>query len=162
MSFADILKKLFGSKAERDLKAVKPILEKVLAAYDRIDKLSVDELREASGKLRERVAAAIEADEKRIAEIKAELEKELPIAEKEKLASEADTLEKNIDDTIEAVLNEILPDAFAIMKSTARRFAQNSEIRVKATDFDRKLSSQKDFVHIERDEAVWKNSWTAG
>ena len=162
MSFADILKKLFGSKAERDLKAVKPILEKVLAAYDRIDKLSVDELREASGKLRERVAAAIEADEKRIAEIKAELEKELPIAEKEKLASEADTLEKNIDDTIEAVLNEILPDAFAIMKSTARRFAQNSEIRVKATDFDRKLSSQKDFVHIEGDEAVWKNSWTAG
>ena len=118
MSFADILKKLFGSKAERDLKAVKPILEKVLAAYDRIDKLSVDELREASGKLRELVAAAIEADEKRIAEIKAELEKELPIAEKEKLASEADTLEKNIDDTIEAVLNEILPDAFAIMKST--------------------------------------------
>ena len=162
MSFADILKKLFGSKSERDLKAVKPILDKVLAAYERIDRLTVDELREASAALKERVAAAIASDEARIAQIKEEMDKDLPVQEKEKLASEADTLEKNIDDTIEKVLNEILPDAFAIMKSTARRFAENSEIRVKASDFDRKLSSQKDFVSIDGDEAVWKNSWMAG
>ena len=162
MSFADILKKLFGSKSERDLKAVRPILEKVLAAYERIDRLTVDELREASAALKERVAAAIASDEARIAQIKEEMDKDLPVQEKEKLASEADTLEKNIDDTIEKVLNEILPDAFAIMKSTARRFAENSEIRVKASDFDRKLSSQKDFVSIDGDEAVWKNSWMAG
>ena len=162
MSFADILKKLFGSKSERDLKAVRPILDKVLAAYERIDRLTVDELREASAALKERVAAAIASDEARIAQIKEEMDKDLPVKEKEKLASEADTLEKNIDDTIEKVLNEILPDAFAIMKSTARRFAENSEIRVKASDFDRKLSSQKDFVSIDGDEAVWKNSWMAG
>ena len=162
MSVANILKKMFGTKAERDLKAIKPILEKVLAAYDRIDRLSVDELRAESAGLRKRIASAIEADEARIADIKLELEQELPVAEKEKLASEADALEKNIDNTIEDVLNEILPDAFAIMKSTARRFTQNSEVRVKATDFDRKLSTTKDFVRIEGDEAVWKNSWMAG
>ena len=162
MSFADILKKLFGSKSERDLKAVRPILDKVLAAYERIDRLTVDELREASAALKERVAAAMASDEARIAQIKEEMDKDLPVKEKEKLASEADTLEKNIDDTIEKVLNEILPDAFAIMKSTARRFAENSEIRVKASDFDRKLSSQKDFVSIDGDYALVDVTWDDG
>lgn len=162
MSFADILKKLFGSKADRDLKAVKPILEKVLAAYGRIDKLSVDELREESAALRKRIADAIAADEARIAEIRLEMEGELPVSQKEKLASESDSLVRRIDETIESVLNEILPEAFAIMKSTARRFKENGTIRVRATDFDRALSATKDFVSIEGDEAVWKNSWTAG
>lgn len=162
MSFADILKKLFGSKAERDLKAVKPILDKVLAAYERIDKLSTEELRAASAGLRDKIRAAIEPDEKRIEEIRLEMEGNIGIQQKEKLASESDSLVKRIDDTIEEVLNEILPEAFAIMKSTARRFAQNETIRVSATDFDRKLSVTKDFVTIEGDQAVWKNSWLAG
>lgn len=153
---------MFGSKAERDLKAIKPILDKVLAAYDRIDKLTVDQLREESAALRRKIAEAIAADESRIKEIKLELEKDLPINQKESLAKESDELEKKVDDTIESVLNEILPDAFAIVKSTARRFKESPEIRVKATDFDRYLSTTKDFVTIDGDTAVWKNSWVAG
>ena len=162
MSFTDVFKKIFGTKADRDLKALKPRLNEVLEAYKTIDLLSDDQLRERSQALKDRIQAAIAADEARIAQIKEDLEKDIPLEEKEKLATEADKLVKKVDETIEKVLDEILPEAFAIMKSTARRFKENPVIRVKATQFDRDLSATKEFVTIEGDYAVWQNHWLAG
>ena len=162
MSFTDVFKKIFGTKAERDLKALKPMLNKVLEAYESIDKLTDDQLREKCQSLKDKIQAAIAADEARIAEIKVELEKDIALSQKEALATEQDKLVKKVDEIIENVLNEILPDAFAIMKSTARRFKENPEIRVKATDFDRTLSTTKEFVTIDGDYAIWQNHWMAG
>ena len=162
MSFTDVFKKIFGTKADRDMKALRPTLDKVLEAYKSIDQLSDDELRARCQELKDRIREAIAADEARVAEIKAELEKDIPVTQKEALATEQDKLVKKIDEAIEKVLDEILPDAFAIMKSTARRFKENPEIRVKATDFDRQLSTVKEFVSIDGDYAVWQNHWIAG
>ncbi len=162
MSFTDVFKKIFGTKADRDMKAIRPMLDKVLAAYENIDKLTDDQLREKCQSLKDLIQSRIAGEETRIAEIKAELETELPLSQKEKLATEADRLVKEVDKKIEVVLEEILPEAFAIMKSTARRFKENSTIRVKATDFDRNLSATKEFVTIEGDYAVWQNHWMAG
>ena len=162
MSFTDVFKKIFGTKADRDMKAIKPTLDKVLEAYKTIDQLSDDQLRDKCQALKDKIQAAIATDEARVAQIKVELEKEIPLSQKEALATEQDKLVKKIDETIEKVLDEILPEAFAIMKSTARRFTQNPEIRVKATDFDRNLSATKEFVTIDGDYAVWQNHWMAG
>ena len=162
MSFTDVFKKLFGTKADRDMKAIRPTLNKVLEAYKEIDLLDDDALRARCQGLKDKIQAAIAADENRIAQIKEELEKDIPLKQKEALATEQDKLVKKVDEIIEKVLDEILPDAFAIMKSTARRFAQNETIRVKATQFDRDLSTTKEFVTIEGDYAVWQNHWLAG
>lgn len=144
------------------MKQVKPILEKVLAAYKDIDKLSNDELRARTEELKKKIREREEPFEKRIAEIKEHLESDIPVSEKEKLATESDKLVKEEDEEIEKVLNEILPEAFAIMKSTARRFAQNPVVEVTANDFDRNLSTSRDFVKIEGDKALWQNHWIAG
>ena len=162
MALVDIIKKVFGSKSERDMKQVRPILEKVLAAYKDIDKLSNDELRARTEELKKKIREHEEPFEKRIAEIKEHLESDIPVSEKEKLATESDKLVKEEDEEIEKVLNEILPEAFAIMKSTARRFAQNPVVEVTANDFDRNLSTSRDFVKIEGDKALWQNHWIAG
>ena len=162
MAIAGILKKIFGSKADRDLKQIRPILDKVLAAYGPIDALSDDELRSRSAALRARLAGIEAPFEEKIARIKAKLEEDIPVSEKESLATEADKIVKDEDEAIEKELAEILPEAFAIMKSTARRFKENETITVTATDFDRNLSITKDFVHIEDDKAVWQNHWVAG
>ncbi len=162
MSFTDVFKKLFGTKADRDMKALRPTLNKVLEAYKEIDVLDDDALRARCQALKDKIQAAIAADEGRIAEIREELEKEIPLKQKEALATEQDKLVKKVDETIETVLDEILPEAFAIMKSTARRFTQNPVIKVKATQFDRDLSTTKEFVTIEGDYAIWQNHWIAG
>ena len=162
MSFTDVFKKIFGTKAERDLKQLQPVLQKVLAAYPEIDSLSDDQLREKSAELRRIIRERIAGDEERIAQIKEELEKDIPLDQKEALATESDKLVKKVDEDIEKVLDEILPSAFAVMKSTARRFKENETIRVKATEFDRILSTTKDFVEIDGDYAVWHNHWMAG
>ncbi len=162
MALANLIKSVFGSKAERDYKAVKPILDKVLASYETIDKLSDDELRAHSARLRQHMINVEAPFENRIAEIKAKLDEDLPISEKVKLAEESDKLVKDEDDAIEKALAEILPEAFAIVKSTARRFTENETITVTANDFDRELSLDKDFVHIEGDKAIYQNHWMAG
>ena len=162
MALVDIIKKVFGTKSDRDMKQVKPILDKVLAAYESIDKLSNDELRAKTEELKKKLRDGEAPFEKRIAEIKEELEKDIPVSQKESLATESDKLVKDEDAEIEKLLNEILPEAFAIMKSTARRFAQNPVVEVTASDFDRQLSISHDFVTIEGDKALWKNDWMAG
>ncbi|MBQ0077507.1 MAG: preprotein translocase subunit SecA, partial [Bacteroidales bacterium] len=163
MSLANVIKALFGSKAERDYKAVKPILDKILAVYPEIDALSNDGLREKSASLRAYLAEVEKPFEDRIAEIRAALEgAELPVSEKEKLATESDKLVKDEDEAIEKALEKVLPEAFAIVKSTARRFAGSDEIEVSANDFDRALSVSHDFVHIDGDKAIYHNHWVAG
>ena len=160
---ANFLKKLFGSKAERDVKQITPILNQVLAAYDRLDKLSDDDLRAESAALREKVRAYTAPEEEKVAAIREQLsDPEMEVSRKERLATDLDELTKTIDKKIEEILNQVLPEAFAIVKSTARRFKENEKIRVKATDFDRDLSASHDFVNVDGDYAVWKNSWMAG
>ncbi len=162
MAIASILKKVFGSKADRDLKQIRPVLNKVLEAYGPIDNLSNDELRAKTEELKARLRECEAPFEKRIVEIKAKLDEDIPVHEKENLATESDKLVKDEDAEIEKVLEEILPEAFAIMKSTARRFKENATIEVTANDFDRALSINHDFVHIEGDKAVYQNHWIAG
>ncbi|MGM9781147.1 MAG: preprotein translocase subunit SecA [Candidatus Cryptobacteroides sp.] len=162
MSFASVIGKLFGSKSERDYKSVKPILDKILAVYPQIDALSHDELRERSAALKQQLREVEEPFEQRIAQIREELSKDIPVSEKEKLSGESDKLVKEEDEAIEKCLDSILPEAFAIVKSTARRFKENPELVVKATPFDRNISVDHDFVRIEGDNAVWTNRWKAG
>lgn len=162
MALVDIIKKVFGTKSDRDMKKVRPILEKVLAAYGTIDKLDNDALRAHSAELKRKLREVEKPFEDRIAEIKLQLESDIPVSEKEKLATESDKLVKEEDAAIEKMLDEILPEAFAIMKSTARRFAQNEIVKVTANDFDRAMSVSHDFVEIDGDQALWKNHWLAG
>ena len=162
MNLAGVFKAIFGSKADRDYEAIKPILGDVLKAYEQIDKLSNDELRAKTESLKARVREVEAPFEKRIQEITAKLEEDIPISEKERLATESVKLVKEEDDAIEKILEEILPEAFSIVKSTARRFKENETIVVNATQFDRDLSVDHDFVTIEGDKAIYKNHWKAG
>ena len=162
MSFASVIGKIFGSKSERDFKAVKPILDKILAVYPEIDALSDDDIRARSAALRARLRDVEKPFEDRINEIKQEQEQDIPISEKERLAGESDKLVKDEDEAIEKCLDEILPEAFAIVKSTARRFKEHETITVTATQFDRDLSVNHDFVDIEGDKAIFRNHWLAG
>ena len=162
MSFASVIGKIFGSKSERDFKAVKPILDKILAVYPEIDALSDDDIRARSAALRAQLREVEKPFEDRINEIKQELDQDIPISEKERLAGESDKLVKDEDEAIEKALDEILPEAFAIVKSTARRFKEHETITVTATQFDRDLSVNHDFVDIEGDKAVFRNHWLAG
>ncbi|MCR5760307.1 MAG: preprotein translocase subunit SecA [Bacteroidales bacterium] len=157
----NFLRKIFGSKADRDYRAVKPLLDKILKKYDEIDKLSDDALRERSAALREHMREVEKPFEDRIAEIRLELDKDIPLDQKESLATESDKVVKDEDVAIEKALDEILPEAFAIVKSTARRLSQG-DITVTATEFDRNLSISHDFVTIDGDKAIWHNHWVAG
>ena len=158
-----LIKFVFGSKADKDRKEIEPYLLKIKEIYPTIEQLSNDGLRARSEALKERIAAAIADDEARIVALKEQLERpETALSEKEKLSKEIDELTKRIDERIEEVLDEMLPEAFAIMKDTARRFAQNETVVVTATDFDRQLAATKDFVTIEGDKAVYQNHWMAG
>ncbi len=160
---AGLLKLIFGSKADKDRKAVIPYIEKINAVYPQIEKLTDDELRARSSALMARIADAIADDETRIASLKEELERsDISIEEKEKISTDIEHLTKNIDDTIEKVLLEILPEAFAIMKDTARRFKENEFVVVTATDHDRDLATRSDYVTIEGDKARFSHTWMAG
>ena len=158
-----VIKTFFGTKSDKDRKEIQPYVDRILALYPQIDALSNDELRARSAALRRDIAEEIRPDEERITELKGILEQpETSLEDKERHSREIDKLTKDIDDKIEKKLDEILPEAFAIMKSTARRFAENPTIEVTATQFDRDLAATKDFVTIEGDKAVYSNSWVAG
>ncbi len=155
--------KLFGSKYERDLKELNPIVDLVKAVSPQIEKLSNDELRARSYDLKARIMAHIKPDQDKVAELKVKTEDDsLSIAERERTYAEIDKIEKEIDEKLEIFLGEVLPEAFAILKDTARRFTQNETIEVTATQFDRDLAATRDFVEIEGDKAIWFNSWEAG
>ncbi len=158
-----LIKLFFGSKADKDRKEVEPYLVKIKEIYPSIKALSNDELRAHSAELRRRIAEFIAGDEAHIVEQKAKLESsDLSIDDKEKISKDIDNTVKRIDEKIEKMLDEILPEAFAIMKDTARRFAENDTVVVTANDFDRDLAATKDFVTIDGDKAVYATHWTAG
>ncbi|WP_321297759.1 preprotein translocase subunit SecA [Marinifilum fragile] len=164
MGFLDkTLGKLFGNKSDRDLKELAPYLAKIKAEYDRVTKLSHDGIREESAILKQRIQDYVQAENDQIKSLKDKIENgRLSVNEKEDIYDQIDKIEGEIDEKIEEVLEQILPIAFAIVKDTARRFAENEEIEVTATQFDRDLAPHFDNVQIDGDKAVFFNSWTAG
>ncbi|MBR3758124.1 MAG: preprotein translocase subunit SecA [Bacteroidaceae bacterium] len=162
MGFNEFLSKIFGNKSTRDMKEIQPWVEKVKKAYENISKLSNDELRAKTEELKRIIRESATQENEKLAELKGKIE-ETPIENREPLFTQIDKLEKEVLERYEEALNEVLPDAFAIVKDTARRFTENGEVEVTATDFDRNLAAQgKDFVRIEGDKAIWQNHWTAG
>ena len=160
---SNVIKLFFGSKTDKDRKQIEPYVRKIKEVYPSIEKLSNDELREHSAALMRRIADFIAADEAHIVEQKAKLEQaDISLSEKEKISKDIEATTKRIDEKIEQQLDEILPEAFAIMKDTARRFTQNETVVVTANDFDRNLAAHKDFVTIEGDKAIYATHWTAG
>ena len=161
MGFNDFLKSLFGNKSQRDLKEILPYVNKVKEAYPAIEKLSDDELRARIDDVKKRVQDAVAPEKNRIAELRASVE-EQDYEKREAIWEEIDKIEKTILEKYEKVLDEVLPEVFAVVKDTARRFAQNETITVTATPFDRELALTHDFVHIEGDKAIYQNHWIAG
>ena len=162
MGFNDILKALFGNKSTRDLKKLTPTLAKITAVYPEIEKLSNDELRARIDAVRQRLKDSVADKKQEIADLKAEVER-TDYENREPLWDRIDKLEKEILDVLEEGLTEALPEVFAVVKDTARRFAQSETVVVTATDFDRTLAAQgRDFVEIDGDKAIYHNSWTAG
>lgn len=161
MGFADILSSLFGNKSQRDLKEINPYVDRIRAIYPSIEKLSHDELRAKTAEIRQQVQDYVATEKNKIAELKAGVEA-LEIDQREDVWAEVDKLEKEITDKYEEVLEKVLPEVFSIVKETARRFTQNEEVVVTATDFDRELAETHDFVDIDGDKAIYYNHWTAG
>lgn len=163
MDFSKILKSLFGDKASRDMKLIQPLVEKVKAAYPAVEKLDNDALRARSAEIRQYVQNSAQDKKERIAALKAKIE-DTPIDERADIFAQIDKTEKEILDIYEEKLNEVMPEVFAIVKSTAYRLANNEETVVTATDFDRELAADphKDFITIDGDKAYYHNHWTAG
>ncbi len=164
MGFIDkTLGKLFGNKSDRDLKELAPYLASINKEYDRIKQLDINGLRAESQLLKDKIQDYIKAEKDEITSLKKQIEEgNLEVNKKEEIYDRIDEVEKSIDAKIEEVLDQILPAAFCIVKETARRFTENEEIEVDATQFDRDLATRVDHVQIEGDKAVWFNSWDAG
>jgi preprotein translocase subunit SecA len=161
MGFNDFLGKILGNKGQRDLKEISPFVDKIKAVYEEIVPLSNDELRARTETLKKRIQDYVAPEVARIAELKADIE-DIQIDLREKTYTEIDKLEKEITSKYEEILDEVLPEAFSIMKDTARRLTENSELIVTANDFDRDLATKHDFVTIHGDKAHYRNEWTAG
>ncbi len=161
MDIGKILVRLFGDKKSRDLKAYKPLVDAVLEKYPAIDALSHDELRARVQEIRAQIAEKAADLRAQIAEIKSRIP-QTEIQDRAPLFHEIDKLEKDVLEILEKELDEVRPEVFAIVKSTARRFTESEEVRVKATQFDRDLAAKHDFVDIDGDTAVYHNHWIAG
>ncbi|MDR0207361.1 MAG: preprotein translocase subunit SecA [Bacteroidales bacterium] len=161
---ANFLTQLFGSKAERDLKELKPFLEKALGVEPYITPLTNDELRAKTTEFRDKIAEQVYTEYERIAEIKQYLDVnyDLDIEEKQQLYKEIDTLEKKSYDKTQEILNEILPEAFSVMKETARRFKENDFVEVTATEMDRNIAAYRECVEITGHIAKYASTWSAG
>ena len=163
MNFNSILKSLFGDKSTRDMKAIQPLVEKAKSFTAQVEALSNDELRARTKAIQQQVQQAAKDEKAKIEELKATIE-QTPIDEREPIFSQIDKLEKEALEVYEKALDEVMFEVFAIVKETARRFAENEETVVTATDFDRELAAdpRKDFITIDGDKAIYHNHWTAG
>ncbi len=158
-----ILSKLFGDKAKRDLKELMPYVQRIQEVYPKFTGLTNDELRAETEKLKNQVRDYLADDQAKVVEMKAKMEsEEIGFDEKEVISEDIDKLKEAIDEKLEVILNEILPEAFSIVKETARRFKENETIEVTANDFDRNLAATKDFVTVDGNKATYKNRWIAG
>ena len=161
MGFNEFLSSIFGNKATRDMKEIKPWVDKVKAAYPEIAALDNDALRAKTEELKAYIRNSAAEQRAKVEELKASVEN-TELEEREELFAQIDKIEKEILDTYEKALDEVLPVAFSIVKETAKRFSENEEIVVTATEFDRHLAATKDFVRIEGDKAIYQNHWVAG
>ena len=163
MNFNKFLKSLFGDKSTRDMKLIQPLVEKVKAVSPEIEKLDNDALRQRTKTIQQQVQDAAKEQKAHINELKATIES-TPIDERADIFAQIDKIEKEVLDIYEKALDEVMPEVFAIVKETARRFAENEETIVTATDFDRELAGdpKKDFITIDGDKAIYHNHWTAG
>ena len=163
MNFNKILKSLFGDKSTRDMKLIQPLVEKAKAITPKVEAMSNDELRQRTKELQQQVQSSATEQRNKIAELKATIEN-TPIDERADIFAQIDKIEKEVLDIFEKALDEVMYEVFAIVKETARRFAENEETIVTATDFDRELAAdpRKDFITIDGDKAIYHNHWTAG
>ncbi len=161
MGFNEFLSSIFGNKATRDMKEIKPWVDKVKAAYPEIAALDNDALRAKTEELKTYIRNSATEQRAKVEELKASVES-TELEKREELFAQIDKIEKEILDIYEKALDEVLPAAFSIVKETAKRFSENEEIVVTATDFDRHLATVKDFVRIEGDKAIYQNHWIAG
>ena len=162
MNFNQILSKLLGgNKASRDRKEIQPIVDQVLAVYPTIEALSNDELRAKTKELQHDIQHSADDLKEKVAALKQKIEA-TPIEDRVVIFNQIDKIEKDILERYEEALNKALPTAFAIVKNTAKRFSENEELVVTATDFDRELAATHDFVRIEGDNAIYQNHWVAG
>ena len=163
MNFNKILKSLFGDKSTRDMKLIQPFVEQAKAATEKVASLDNDALRQRTKELQKQVQDSAKEQKAKIAELKATIEN-TPIDERASIFEQIDKIEKEVLDIYEKALDEVMPEVFAIVKETAKRFAENEETIVTATDFDRELAGdpKKDFITIDGDKAIYHNHWTAG
>ena len=161
MGFNEFLSSIFGNKATRDMKEIKPWVDKVKAAYPEVAALDNDALRAKTEELKAYIRNSATEQRAKVEELKASVES-IELEEREEVFAQIDKIEKEILDIYEKALDEVLPVAFSIVKETAKRFSENEEIVVTATEFDRHLAATKDFVRIEGDKAVYQNHWVAG
>ena len=161
MAFNDLLKKLFGNKSQRDLKEIDPYIAKIKAISPTLENISNDELRGRIDVIKQSLRDRVAPDREQVAELKKQVE-DMDYDKREAVWEEVDKIEKHILEKLEEGLDEALPEAFAVMKETARRFSQNETIEVTATQFDRDLSIKHDFVRIDGDKAIYVNHWMAG
>ncbi len=157
----NFLSSIFGNKATRDIKAIKPLVDKVLAAYPEIEKLDNDQLRAKTDEIKAYIQEQVVELRKEIGELTEKIA-QTEIDQRQPIFDQIDKVEEKILEKYEEALNEVMPTVFAIVKDTARRFTQNEEVIVNATDFDRELAASRDFVRIEGDKAIWSNHWSAG
>lgn len=158
-----ILSSFFGNKAERDIKEIMPYVTKTEEEYEKLKSINHDSLRQKSTDLKNRITAYISEENQQIQSLKEKIEKEnIDYEDREEIYDEIDQLEKVIDEKLNTILLEILPEAFAVVRETARRFKENETISVTANDFDRDMAASRDFVEIKGNTAVYKNSWIAG
>ena len=156
------LSKIFGSKSDRDIKHILPMVEKIKEEYAQLEGLTNDELRAKTADFKRRIADYLAEIDKEVADLKAEAEEEgMDMSQKTAIYDQVDKLGKDRDQKLEEVLLKILPEAFAVVKETARRFTENTELEVTASDFDRDIAALKSNVQIVGDKAIWKNTWTA-
>ena len=163
MNFNKFLKSLFGDKSSRDMKLIQPLVEKIKAASPEIEQLDNDALRAKTKEIQQRIQSSAQEQKAQIAAIKETIEN-TPIDERAELFEQIDKLEKEILEIYEDKLNEAMPQVFAIVKETAKRFANNEETIVTASDFDRELAANpaNDFITIDGEKAIYHNHWTAG
>ena len=162
MSFSNIIKKIFGDKSSRDLKAIRPILDKIKQEMPKVAQMDLDQLRAQIDSVRADIAKATANDQEQIDKLRKDVES-LPFDKRQPVWDKIDEHEKKILDILEDQLNSHLPIVFAVMRETAARFAANETVTVTATDFDRELAGTgHQFVTIEGDKAIWKNHWMAG
>lgn len=162
MSFINSVLKVFvGDKSEKDVKSLQPLVKEIKSFEKELEGLSHDELRQKTTAFKARIAEECKEINDKIAELQKEVENSSDIDRNEEIYSEIDKLNEEAYKISEKTLNDILPEAFAVVKETAKRFATNETITVTASEFDRKLSGEKDYVSLEGDKAIWRNSWDA-